>query len=163
MSSGFSNSKGNAAFLKNRFNQNRAAGEKLVGAEFWMVIRGYESLSILIRTTQLPEFTREDVEDYAPNGMKINQHGTLRNSGEFQFQCAETIEGDVLNAVRKWVLEKEYLDIDIYLSSESKGQSSKPARSFEMVKLYADAVDFASEDVTAVVRPSMRAVYSWQE
>ncbi|MBD2811620.1 hypothetical protein ID853_12160 [Xenorhabdus sp. Vera] len=58
---------------------------------YWMVIKGYEHLSILIRTTQLGEFTREDVEDYVPSGVKINQHGV------FQFQCAE---GVVLTAVK---------------------------------------------------------------
>lgn len=30
-----------------------------------MTIKGYENLSVLVRTTQLPEMTREDVEDYA--------------------------------------------------------------------------------------------------
>ncbi|SPW74171.1 putative baseplate protein [Escherichia coli] len=43
-----------------------------------MTIKGYEKLSVLVRTTQLPEMTREDVEDYGPGGMKINQHGPLR-------------------------------------------------------------------------------------
>ncbi|MDC9590756.1 baseplate protein [Xenorhabdus sp. XENO-10] len=161
---GFSNSRANKAFLRKRFNQSKAAGERLVGADYWMVIRGYEHLSILIRTTQLGEFTREDVEDYAPSGVKINQHGVFRNQGEFQFQCAETIEGDVLTAAKEWVLEKVYLDIDIYLASESKnGEWGKPIRTYEMVKLYCDAVDMAAEDVTAIVRPSMRAVYNWQE
>jgi len=161
---GFTNSKANKGYLRKRFNQSVAAGERLVGADYWMVIRGYENLSILIRTTQLGEFTREDVEDFVPSGVKINQHGVFRNQGEFQFQCAETISGEVLKAVKEWVMEKVYIDIDIYLATESNGgEQGKPIRSYEMVKLYCDAVDLASEDVTVVVRPSMRAVFNWQE
>ncbi|EFI7210200.1 baseplate protein, partial [Escherichia coli] len=72
--SGFANTKADIAFLKSRLNKNLAAGEKLIGSEFWMTIKGYEKLSVLVRTTQLPEMTREDVEDYGPGGMKINQH-----------------------------------------------------------------------------------------
>ncbi len=84
--SGFGNTKADVGFMKKRFNQNLAAGEKLIGSEYWMVIKGYENLSILIRTAQLPEMTREDMEDVAPGGMKFNQHGSLRNSGETQVQ-----------------------------------------------------------------------------
>ncbi|EKD3007450.1 baseplate protein, partial [Escherichia coli] len=67
--SGFANTKADMAFLKSRFNKNLAAGEKLIGSEYWMTIKGYEHLSVLVRTAQLPEMTREDVEDYAPGGM----------------------------------------------------------------------------------------------
>ncbi|EPL8679530.1 baseplate protein [Klebsiella michiganensis] len=161
---GFANTKSDTAFLKSRFNKNIAAGEKLIGAEYWMTIKGYEHLSVLIRTTQLPEMTREDVEDFAPGGAKFNQHGTLRNSGEFQVTCAETIKGDVLAAVRKMVYNKEYLDITISAAAESNGGDHKGlVRELSHCKVYSDAVDFASEDVTTVVRPTLRIVYNWVE
>ncbi|WP_241647053.1 baseplate protein [Rosenbergiella metrosideri] len=162
--SGFANSKPNMSFLKQRLNQNIAAGEKLISAEYWMTIKGYENISVLIRTTQLPEMTREDVEDVGPGGLKFNQHGVMRNSGEFQVSCVETIEGDVFKAVREWVREKKYLDITISAASESKGgESGGITRSFTHCKIYCDAVDFSYEDVTAAVRPSLRVVYSWAE
>lgn len=40
--SGFANTKADIAFLKSRLNKNLAAGEKLIGSEFWMTIKGYE-------------------------------------------------------------------------------------------------------------------------
>lgn len=161
---GFSNTKADLTFLKARFNKNLAAGEKLIGTEYWMTIKGYENLSVLIRTAQLPEMTREDVEDYAPGGMKFNQHGPLRNSGEFQVTCAETIEGVVLAAVKEMVYQKKYLDISFQAAAESNSGDSKGlSRTYSHCKVYSDAVDFSSEDVTAVVRPTLRIVYNWVE
>lgn len=160
--SGFSNSRADMGFAKQRFNQNKAAGEKLIGCDYWLVIKGYEKLSILVRTAQIPEITREDVEDFSPGGGKFNQHGPFRNSGETQVQCVETIEGVVLASVRDLVFNKKYVDVALYLAPESKnGPGETPVCSMEDVKIYCDAVDFAAEDVTAVVRPGLRLVYNW--
>ncbi|CAH3932495.1 TPA: baseplate protein [Serratia marcescens] len=162
--SGFGNTKADVGFMKKRFNQNLAAGEKLIGSEYWMVIKGYENLSILIRTAQLPEMTREDMEDVAPGGMKFNQHGALRNSGETQVQCVETITGDVLAAVKDMVFGKKYVDITISAAAESNGGDHKGlTRSLLHCKVYSEAVDLSSEDVTVAVRPSLRIVYNWVE
>lgn len=162
--SGFSNTQPNMAFLKQRLNKNIAAGEKLISAEYWMTIKGYEHLSILIRATQFPEMTREDVEDVGPGGLKFNQHGVMRNSGEFQVGCVETIEGDVFKAVRELVRQKKYVDIVVSAASESKGgEDGGITRTFTHCKIYCDAVDMASDDVTTAVRPSLRIVYNWAE
>lgn len=162
--SGFSNTKADVGFLKKRLNQSIAAGEKLIGSEFWMRIKGYEHLSILIRTAQLPEMTREDVEDFAPGGMKFNQHGAIRNSGEMQVTCAETIKGDVFKAVRQMVYGKEYVDIELQAAAESNsGSDGGINRKLLHCKVYSDAIDFGSEDVTTVVRPTLRIVYNWAE
>lgn len=162
--SGFSNTKADTAFLKKRFNQNLAAGEKLISSEYWMTVKGYPNLSILIRTTQLPEMAREDVEDVAPGGMKFNQHGTLKNSGEFQMTCVETIKGDVFAAVRQMVLNKEYVDITFAAAAESNGgDSAGLTRSYLHCKLYSDSVDFGSEDTTTAVKMPLRVVYNWAE
>lgn len=162
--SGFSNTKADTAFLKSRFNKNLAAGEKLIGSEYWMTIKGYENLSVLVRSTQISEMTREDVEDYGPGGMKFNQHGTLRNSGEFQATCAETIEGTVLAAVKELVYGKKYVEIEMQAAAESNsGEHKGLKRTYSHCKVYSDAVDFSSEDVTTVVRPTLRIVYNWVE
>ena len=162
--SGFSNTKADMGFLKKRLNQSLAAGEKLVGSEFWMRIKGYDNLSILIRTAQIPEMTREDVEDFAPSGIKINQHGPVRNSGEIQVTCAETIKGDVFKAVRQMVYGKEYVDIELQAAAESNsGSDGGITRKLLHCKVYSDAIDFGSEDVTTVVRPTLRIVYNWAE
>ncbi len=129
-----------------------------------MTIKGYENLSILIRTTQFPEMTREDVEDVGPGGLKFNQHGVMRNSGEFQASCVETIEGHVFKAVRELVREKKYVDIVISASIESKaGGDGGMKRTFTHCKVYCDAIDMSSEDVTTAVRPSLRIVYNWAD
>lgn len=162
--SGFANTKADTAFLKSRFNKNIAAGEKLVGAEYWMTFKGYDNLSILVRSTQIPEMTREDVEDFGPGGMKFNQHGTLRNSGEFQVTCAETIDGTVLAAVKELVYGKKYIEVTVQAAAESNSGDHKGLiRTFSHCKIYSDAVDFSSEDVTTVVRPTLRVVYNWVE
>ncbi|ENR5961783.1 baseplate protein [Enterobacter hormaechei] len=162
--SGFANTKADTAFLKSRFNKNVAAGEKLVGAEYWMTFKGYDNLSILVRSTQIPEMTREDVEDFGPGGMKFNQHGTLRNSGEYQVTCAETIDGTVLAAVKDLVYGKKYIEVTVQAAAESNSGDHKGLiRTFSHCKIYSDAVDFSSEDVTTVVRPTLRVVYNWVE
>lgn len=162
--SGFSNTAPNMAFLKQRYNKNKAAGEKLISAEYWMTIKGYENLSVLIRSTQFPEMTREDVEDIAPGGVKFNQHGVMRNSGEFQVSCVETIEGDVFTAVKDLVRNKLYVDLTVQAASESKaGDAGGITRDFTDCKIYCDAIDMSSDDVTTAVRPSLRIVYNWAE
>lgn len=162
--SGFSNTKADVGFLKKRLNQSIGAGERLISSEFWMKIKGYEQLSILITTTQLPEMTREDVETFVPGGMKINQHGPLRNSGEFQVTCTETIKGDVFQAVRQMVNNKEYLEIEFAAAAESNsGGDGGLKRNFSHCKVYSDAFDFDAEGVTTAVRPTLRIVYNWAE
>lgn len=162
--SGFSNTKANMDFLKKRLNQNLAAGEKLIGSEYWVTIKGYESISILVRSTQLAEMTREDVEDYAPGGVKMNQHGTVRNSGEFPMTCVETIKGDVFKAVKQMVYGKEYVDVTVAAAAESNGgEDGGIIRKYLHCKIYSDALDFSSEDVTTASKLSLRVVYNWAE
>lgn len=162
--SGFSNTKSDVGYLKKRFDQNIAAGEKLIGAEFWAEVEGYPNLSILFRSIQIPEQARQDVEDTMPGGMTMNQHGALKNNGEMQMQCVETIGGAVLAAVREMVYGKKYVNIKIKASAESNSGDSKGLeRSLLHCKIYSDAVDFSSEDLTTVVRPNLRVVYNWVE
>lgn len=161
---GFANTKADTAFLKSRFNKSVAAGERLVGSEYYMTIKGYDNLSILVITTQLPEMAREDVEFFAPGGMKFNQYGPIRNSGEFQITCAETIEGDVLKSVKEIVYGKKYFEVTFSAAAESNSGSDKGlTRTFSHCKLRSDAVDFSAEDVTTIVRPSLGIIYNWQE
>ncbi|EHJ9250505.1 baseplate protein, partial [Salmonella enterica] len=76
---GHNNTKGNRKFIKGRYTANAAKGERLVSSEFQLTFAGHEDISVLVRTSQIPEMTREDVEDYGPNGVKFNQHGPIRN------------------------------------------------------------------------------------
>jgi hypothetical protein len=160
---GHSNTKGNRSFLKSQYTANKSKGEKLISAEFKMTFDGYDGLSVLVRTAQLPEMTREDVEDYGPNGLKFNQHGPVRNSGETQVQCVETISGDILQFIKDRITAKDYVDITIAATPESNGGDAADATTVYMddCKIYCDAIDLSTEDVTALVRPSLRIVYNW--
>lgn len=161
---GLSNSKGNLTYLKKRYDANKAAGEKLVGSDYWVVINGHTNMSILIRTAQLPEIAREDVEDFGPSGMKFSQYGAYRNSGEITLTAQETLSGLVLKMVKNAVINKEMVDIDFYISPESLGgEGNEPIARLEDCKLNTDAVDLSAEDVTALVRPNIRVVYNWHE
>jgi hypothetical protein len=163
MSAGHSNAVGNKAFLKSYYTANKSQGEKLVGAEFTMVFDGDDNMGTLIRTAQMPEMTREDVEDYGPNGTKFNQHGPIRNSGEMSVQCVETISGTVLQFIKDQIENKSYTDITFSQNPESLSGSTTDAGTITLLdcKIYCDAVDFSTEDVTALVRPSLRIVYNW--
>ena len=166
---GHNNTKGNRKFIKGRYTANAAKGERLVSSEFQLTFAGHEDISVLVRTSQIPEMTREDVEDYGPNGVKFNQHGPIRNSGEIQVQCVETIEGDILQFIKDRIAAKDYVDITMAATPESKSSGvnavTKAATTIEMLdcKIYSDAIDFSTEDVTAAVRPSLRIVYNWIE
>ena len=161
---GFGNTKADMGFLKKRFDQNIASGEKLLGSEYWAVIEGYEDISILFKTVQLPEQARQQIEDTMPGGLTMTQFGAYKNNGELTWQCVETIEGKVLAVVRDIILNKKYVNIKISAAAESNsGESKGLTRSLLHCLVFSDAVDFSSEDLTAVVRPSLRVVYNWVE
>lgn len=96
---GHNNTKGNRKFIKGRYTANAAKGERLVSSEFQLTFAGYEDISVLVRTSQIPEMTREDVEDYGPNGVKFNQHGPIRNSGEIGSVRGD-YRGDILQFIK---------------------------------------------------------------
>lgn len=163
--SGHFNARGDVGFLKENFNRNLGAGEKLIGSEFWMDIHGYKNISVLIRATQIPEMARQDVEDVGPMGLTFNQHGTLKNNGEITVSCVETLEGAVSAAVIDMVRNKKYVDITIRATPESLSGVSSPSliRKLGHCKIYCEAIDLATEDNTALVKPSLRIVYNWVE
>lgn len=162
---GHANAVGNTAFLKQQYVANRSMGEKLNGSEFKMTIIGQEQLSVLFRTTQFPERTREDVEDFGPNGMKFSQHGPIRNSGEMQCQSVETLDGQMLAFIKDAVKNKKYFDVRVEATPESLGGNAPDALKVNLYdcKIYVDNTDLSTEDVTALVRPNLRIVYNFIE
>ena len=162
---GHANAVGNVAFLKEQYIANRSMGEKLNGSEFKLTIIGAEHLSVLFRTTQFPERTREDVEDFGPNGMKFNQHGPVRNWGEMPCQVVETIQGPVLKFIVDAVKSKSYFDVRVEATPESLGGKSPDSLKVNLYdcKIYMDGTDLSTEDVTAMVRPNLRIIYNYIE
>ncbi|HHA1306312.1 baseplate protein [Enterobacter kobei] len=161
--SGHFNSRGNVGFLREKYDRNRLAGEKLIGAEFEMTFEGFPNISVLVRSAQMPEISRQDVEDVGPMGLLFNQHGALKNSGEIQVQCVETITGDVSAMVIALVKTKRYVNITIRATPESMAGAgpSSLTRRMSDCKIYCDQVDMSTEDNAALVRPPLRIVYNW--
>lgn len=160
---GHQNTIGRKGYLKKKYESNKAAGEKLGGTEFSMNFPEYPNISVLVRTTQIPMMQREDVEDYGPNGMKFSQYGPLTNSGEIQVQCVETITGEVCKMIVDVVANKKYQDITLQAAAESLSGEAVSAHKFEMLdcKIACDQIDLSTEDVTVLVRPSLRITYNW--
>lgn len=86
-----------------------------------------------------------------------------------QVQCVETIEGDILKFIKERIAAKDYVDIEMAATPESKATSvdapTNPLTTIEMLdcKIYSDAIDMSTEDVTAAVRPPLRIVYNWTD
>ena len=161
--SGHFNTRGDTGFLKNKFNLNLSAGEKLMGHEFEMAIDQYPDVNVLVRSTQFAAMGRSDVEDFGPMGLKFTQHGALENSGEITVTCAETLTGRALAMVRDIIKHKKYIDITIRSTPESTSGGSAAAlkQRLEYCKLRCDAVDLSTEDQASLVKPSMTIVYNW--
>lgn len=161
--SGHSNTKGNKGFLKKQYTQNKSMGEKAMAFEFKLSIKGYPNWSILCRSAQWPAMGRSDVEDFGAGGLKFVQHGALENSGEMAISCVETIKGDIIKDIRKIVMDKEYIDITIELTPESRGGDSIADQSVTLLdcKLRSDAIELSTEDQAALVKPTMTAIYNF--
>ncbi|MGL5294174.1 MAG: hypothetical protein ACRC9V_10490 [Aeromonas sp.] len=142
-----------------------AAGEKLNSAEFEMVIDGYSNLSVLIRSTQIPAMGRSEIEDFGPQGLKFIQQGVLENSGEITVTAVETLNGEVLEAIYSIVVNKKYVNLEIKPTPESLngGAPRGTAWRLENCKIRCEAIDLSTEDVTALVKPSMTITYNWKE
>ena len=163
--SGHSNTKGQMSYVKQRFRNNLNAGEKMSGAEFEMVFGNNSNMTVLVRTSQLPQQGRGDVEDFGPMGMKFTQHGALENSGEITASCVETITGVVVPFITDLVRNKKYIDVTIRPTPESlngKSPTNTTCR-LEHCKIRCDAIDLATEDVQALVKPNMTIIYNWFE
>jgi len=163
--SGHSNAKGNMSFVKQQFRKNLDAGEKMSGAEFEMVFNNNPNMTVLVRTTQLPAQGRADVEDFGPMGVSFTQAGPLENKGEVTVSCVETIKGIVVPFVTDLVRGKKYVDITIRPTPESLAGKSPTGTTcrLEHCKIRCDAIDLATEDVQALVKPNMTITYNWYE
>lgn len=165
MTTGHFNSFGNKGFVKSKYKQNVAAGEKLTGAEFEMTFDEYPELSVLIRSTQFAAMGRADVEDFGPMGLKFVQHGAIENSGEIAVTCVETISGKVLSAIQDIVWNKKYVTVRIRATPESTAGVSPDSlkQKLEDCKIRSEPVDLSTEDTAALVKPSITIMYNWKD
>ncbi|WP_413113440.1 hypothetical protein [Thaumasiovibrio sp. DFM-14] len=163
LTTGHWNTLGNATFLKAQFTRNLAAGEKLIGSEFELSFDEYPELTVMVRSAQMPQMARHNVEDFGAMGLGFEQHGTLENKGEITVSCVETIQGDVYKALREMVKDKKYVTVTMRATPESQAGISPAALKFKLqhCKIRVDATDFSTEDTTALVKPSITITYNW--
>lgn len=159
---GFENTKVNRPYMKDMYLKNKQTGEKLLANNFRLVIEGYESLHVLVRSTQYPAMGYADVEDFAQGGLQMVQSGSLENSGEITVTATETIKGDVFKTLKNIILNKKQVDIKLHTETESIG-GAIPFSSCKMLdcKLRSDAVEYSAEDQVALVKPSFTIKYGW--
>ena len=153
--------KGNRSFIRKKFMQHRAAGERLNASHYKMDVIGYPNLSVKIASTQLPGLERELIETYGCMGVQSNFQGNLKNAGEITFVIEETIKGDTLKDLIKIINNKEYVDIDIAMTPEDLGGSEILTCEMLECSLAFEAIDVANESVTEIVKPSVTARYNW--
>lgn len=88
------NVEGDIPLLKRAYSKNVAMGERAVASDFEMTIIGYEDLTVLVRTTQLPEISRgEPVEDFGLFGQGFQQYGAIKRDGDITANIVEIKTG----------------------------------------------------------------------
>lgn len=160
---GFADSKADRAGLKAQLNKNIAQGEKLMGFYFDMKIEGYPDFELRVRTTQYPAMGYELAEDFGQGGLKMNQQGALQNSQEITSSCVENLKGDTLKVLKDIILNKKQVKITFAAKAESLGGGKVPFTSCTMDHciLASEAIEFSTEDTTAIVKPSFTITTSW--
>jgi hypothetical protein len=158
----YGDSRANRKLLRGHYEAQKAVGEKLLGAMFDFRVEGHPELNLTVRTAQHPQVGYQDVEDHGQGGMQINQAGAYENAGEITYQFVETLRGSTLAALRSIILNKEQPKIQFIAQAESAG-GDIPNTGYTLhdVKLRLEAVDFATENVTELVKPSVTCKYGW--
>ncbi|MGF1905271.1 hypothetical protein [Aliivibrio salmonicida] len=153
--------KGKPNFIRKKFMEHRAVGERLNASHYKMDVEGYPNLSVKIASTQLPGLERELIETYGPLGVQSNFQGNIKNAGEITTVIEETIKGETLKDLVKIILEKEYVNISIATTPEDlEGKETHVCELLEC-SLTFDAVDLANESATEIVKPSVTIRYNF--
>lgn len=164
--SGLANAKGDVGMLRNSYKKRVAAGEMVLGSEFELrFIAQDKILSVLVRTTQVPEYKRQEVEDFGPMGLGFTQQGPLINKGQIAVSCVEDLTGSVMKFVRDSVVNKTHINIELHQTPESLGGKSPDPLIHKMYDctVGCDAVDLSTEDNTVMIKPNLLINYNWAE
>ena len=93
---------------------DRKTGQKVVGADVTIVVKGYEGISFLVKTSGLPMLKNAETVEYSTtHGVKTVQDGYLQTLNEISISF---MENDALNAkhfVETILLEDKNGDIEI--------------------------------------------------
>jgi len=156
--SNISNVVGNIPLAKEAYTRLLGYGEGATADDFEMTIAEFPDLSFLVQTTQLPAMAREPIETYGPHGVQFVQAGRYKNAVEVPISIKEVIEGIAYEAIRSWVKEKKYLEVELALVSESGGSGVNVV--LEDCWLELEGVDLSVEDST-LVKPTGTLHANW--
>jgi len=147
--------------VKQSYQKLLSFGEGATSDDFRMVIEGWPDLEFLIQASQLPPLGREPVEGFGPHGVQFTQQGRYKNIAEVPITFKEVLTGKVYEAVRNWVLNKDYLTVILALIAESEPESN----AYNTVTMYdtwieLEGVDLSVEDST-LVKPAGTLHANW--
>lgn len=155
------NATGDTNILKKAFARNAALGERAIGSDFEMIIKGAENLTALVRTAQTPEIGRGDpIEDFGQFGQCFQQYGAIKRDGDIVANLVELRDGTTVDTLKKLIDDKKYVDIDLYLVGE--GQKRRGWR-LETCLLKCDAADLDTSNRTGVIQIPLNIHYNWNE
>lgn len=156
------NAIGMKGLLKVNYTKNKLIGEKMMGFEFDMAVKGYPLWSVLVRAAQTPTMGRTLIEDFGPNALKFQQYGPLENSGEITVTVVESIAGVVIQDLRNIIANKEYVDITLRATPESMGGVSGRGHEFELMDcmLRCDPIELSTED-QSLVKVAITIIYNY--
>lgn len=136
-------------------------GEKATADDFRLSIYAYPDIEYLVQAAQLPPLKREMVEIVGPNGVQVQQQGKLINAGELPITFIETITGNLLGILRRWVTEKEYHTVTMALVSEGEPVSNQNTTiTLEGCWLESEAIELSVDD-NAALKPTGTLHYNW--
>lgn len=135
-----------------------ALGEGATSEDFEMVIGGFASLTFLIQTTQIPNLAREQIETFGPHGVQFVQQGRYKNIAEIPISFKEVVSGIVYTQLRLLVINKTYVDIDLFLNNEA----GIPGLVLNMEDCWIEleGVDLSVEDAT-LIKPTGTIHANW--
>ncbi len=162
---GYANAKGNMGLLRKNYKAHVANGELVIGSEFQMTfVSEDQRLTTMIRTTQVPELKRQEIEDVGQGGIMFRQQGAFMNAGQINVTCVENLDGSLYKMIRDCVVNKKHIDVEVKLITESKGTPVK----YHEYDLYdcsigCEALDLSTEDNTVLLKPNLLVTYNWFE
>ncbi|WP_163836769.1 hypothetical protein [Spartinivicinus ruber] len=155
------NVKGDIPLLKRAYSKNVAMGERAVASDFEMTIKGYEDLTVLVRTAQLPEISRGDpVEDFGLYGQGFQQYGAVKRDGDITVNIVELKTGLVQDTLFEIIEKKEYVTIEMVLVGE--GQKRRGWQLEDCI-LKADPGELDTSNRVGTVQIPVTIHYNWCE
>lgn len=140
---------------KKSFNKTVGYGEPQTIDEWEVVFDVNEDLQYLAQTFQIPEMTRERIEDFGPYGVQIGWPGRPKNMFEVTASFKEVKKGTMYDTFAKLVREKAIFSFTAKMLPNG--------RAFKYEECFIETVeglDLEYESNT-IAKPSVTIVCNW--